>query len=85
MGVIAKQRDDVRSEQQALAEWISKRDEELRLREANVRQEQAAATSREQAWQNTREGWMLEKLEAEAIIRDLLKRLESETETAIAG
>lgn len=85
MAAIAKQRDELRSEQQTLAEWVSKRDEELRLREANVRQEQAAATAREQAWQNTREHWMLEKLEAEAIIRDLLKRLEGETEATITG
>lgn len=82
--VITLQRDELRSEQQTLADWMTKRDEELRFREASLRQEQASSSAREEAWKNTREGWMLEKLEAEAIIRDLLKRLEHENATAAA-
>jgi hypothetical protein len=80
--VIATQRDELQAEQQTLADWMTKRDEELKSRAALVRQEQATATAREQAWQNMRESWMLEKLEAEAIIRDLLKRLDSENRSA---
>lgn len=77
--VLVTQRDQLRAEQQALSDWMTKQDEQLRSRDAKLRQEEASSTTRELAWQNTREGWLLEKLEAESIIRDLLKRLEAQS------
>lgn len=73
---VLQQRDQFRSEQQTLTEWVTRRDEALQQREYQAREEQAAVLSRDQAWQQTRDHWLLEKLEAEAVIRDLLKRLE---------
>ncbi|MDB5339095.1 MAG: hypothetical protein JWN70_4714 [Planctomycetaceae bacterium] len=74
---VLQQRDEFRSEQQTLAEWIAKRDEELAVRESQFREEQAVILAREESWQNTRDLWLHEKLEAEAVIRDLLQRLET--------
>lgn len=72
------QRDEFRTEQQTLTEWISQRDEELQFRAENFQAEQAAAIAREQSWQQARERWLQEKLEAEAVIRDLLRRVEQQ-------
>ena len=74
---VLQQRDEFRSEQQTITEWIAKRDEELAVREGQFREEHAAILSREEDWQRTRELWLHEKLEAEAVIRDLLERLET--------
>lgn len=73
---LLQQRDEFRSEEQTLSEWIAKRDEELQVREWEFREAQAAVLEREQNWRKTRENWLREKLEAEAVIRDLLQRLE---------
>ena len=74
---VLQQRDEFRAEQQTLAEWIAKRDDELSVRESQFREEQAAILAREESWQKTRDLWLHEKLEAEAVIRDLLERLET--------
>jgi hypothetical protein len=57
---------------------MAKRDEELQFRADNFKAEQAATLAREQAWQEARENWLQEKLEAEAVIRDLLRRVEQQ-------
>ncbi|MES2788703.1 MAG: hypothetical protein V4719_03705 [Planctomycetota bacterium] len=72
-----QQRDEFRSEQQTLTEWIAKRDEDVSRRENQFRAEQAVVLAREETWQKTREQWFHEKLEAEQIIRELLQRLET--------
>ena len=78
---LLQQRDEFRSEEQTLSEWFAKRDEELQIREWEFREAQAIVVDREQNWQKTRENWLHEKLEAEAVIRDLLQRLESDRPT----
>lgn len=74
-----QQCDEFRAERQTLADWMARRDEELRLRESEFRQERAVFDARESAWRAKREGWQREKLEAERIIRDLLRQLTNET------
>jgi hypothetical protein len=74
---VLQQRDEFRAEQQSFAEWIAKRDEELTVREGQFREEQSVILAREENWQKTRDRWLHEKLEAEAVIRDLLQRLET--------
>lgn len=76
---VLQQRDQFHTEQQTLTEWIAQRDEELQFRTENLKAEQAVTQAREEAWQQTRERWLQEKLEAEAVIQDLLRRLEGET------
>lgn len=76
---VLEQRDQFRTEQQTLTEWIARRDEELQYRTENFKAEQANIQAREEAWQETRERWLQEKLEAEAVIQDLLRRLEDQT------
>ncbi len=73
---VMQQRDEFRTEQQTLTEWIAKRDEELQFRAENFQADQAAVVAREQSWQQARERWLQERLEAEAVIRDLLHRVE---------
>lgn len=69
-----RQRTEFRSEQQTLTEWFSLRDQELRVREVNSQAAWATFAQREQAWQQTRDRWLREKLAAEAVIRDLLRQ-----------
>lgn len=76
---VLKQRGEFHAEQQSIAEWIAKRDEELRLRESSLKAIQQEAGARERNWQSTRERWLHEKLEAETAIRELLRRVEEQT------
>lgn len=75
---VLRQRDDFRAEQQTLTEWIARRDEELQQRANSFQAEQTTSQMREQAWQRARERWLLEKQEAETLIRDLLRQLEEQ-------
>jgi hypothetical protein len=74
---VLEQRDQFRAEQQTLSEWFTHQDEELQFRTDAFRDQQATVRAREQSWQQTRDAWLKEKLEAEVIIQDLLRRLES--------
>lgn len=74
---VLQQRDEFRSEQQTITEWIAKRDEELAVRENQFREEHAAVLIREANWQKARDLWLREKLEAEEVIRGLLEQLET--------
>jgi hypothetical protein len=71
-----RQKDEFRDERQTLTEWVAERDEKLRLREEEVGREAAALDSRDVVWRDVRDRWMQEKIEAEQIIRDLLKQLD---------
>jgi hypothetical protein len=69
------ERDEFRNERQTLTEWITERDDGLRLREEQLRKEAGALQSQEAEWQAIQERWIHEKVEAEEIIRDLLGQL----------
>lgn len=77
---VLQQRDEFREEQETLSEWMASRDEELQYRAETMQGERTEFQIREQAWQQTRERWLQEKLEAEEVIRDLLRRVEQQSE-----
>jgi len=56
-------------------EWISTRDQDLRVGEERLRLAAADAATRDSAWQSARDRWMHEKAEAEQVIRKLLAEL----------
>ena len=78
------QRDEFRSEQQTLSEWAATQERTLREREANLQGEADQLHFRESAWRSASQRWINEKIEAEAVIRDLLEQLTSLTEPTSA-
>ena len=68
-------RAEFHDERQKLMEWISTRDQELRIGEERLRLSAADAATRDAAWQAARDRWMREKAEAEQVIRKLLAEL----------
>lgn len=76
-----RHRDEFRQERQDLSEWISERDEQLRLRSEQLRFEAEQLAIRDAAWDQNRETWLQEKVQAELIIRELLLQLSDLTGT----
>jgi hypothetical protein len=70
-----RMRAEFHDERQKLMEWISSRDQELRVGEERLRLGAADAASRDSIWQAARDRWMQEKAEAEQVIRKLLAEL----------
>lgn len=68
-------RAEFHDERQKLMEWISTRDQELRIGEERLRLASADAATRDASWQAARDRWMQEKAEAEQVIRKLLAEL----------
>ena len=73
---VQEQRDEFRAERQLLVEWVATQEELLAGRERELHREREAVAQREAAWRATTERWTNEKLEAETLIRDLLKQLQ---------
>ncbi len=63
---------EVRSE---LSDWIAEREEKLRLKDVQLTEYEDSSDEREQAWRNAQRRWQNERIEAEGIIRDLLKQI----------
>ena len=59
-------------------DWIATRDKELLVTEERLRLESTELVVRDSAWQMTRDGWLIEKAEAEQVIRRLLMELGSQ-------
>jgi len=78
--VFQTQRDDVRSEQQTLSDWAATQERKLRARESDLQTQAEQLNVRESAWRAASQRWINEKIEAEAVIRDLLEQLTSLTE-----
>lgn len=78
--VFQTQRDDVRSEQQTLSDWAATQERKLRTRESDLQTQAEQLNVRESAWRAASQRWINEKIEAEAVIRDLLEQLTSLTE-----
>lgn len=76
------QRDEFRAEQQTLSEWATAHERTLREREAELQTQAEQLNVRESAWRSASQRWINEKIEAEAVIRDLLEQLTSLTEPA---
>lgn len=80
--VFQTQRDEVRAEQQTLAEWAASQERSLRAREGDLQTQVEQLHVRESAWRSASQRWINEKIEAESVIRDLLQQLTSLTEPA---
>lgn len=79
---VRQQRDELRAEQQTLTDWTAEQDRKLREREASLRHQAEQLDVRESAWRSASQRWINEKIEAEAVIRDLLQQLSALTEPA---
>lgn len=66
------QQKDFQQERQTLTSWIHARDEALSNKEREVEESRKLLVAQEQKWQAARDQWLIEKLEAESIIRKLL-------------
>ena len=80
------QREEFLKERELMTDWVKERDDLLKLREVSLRRGEEDLTMRETAWQKLREFWQTEKLQAERVIRDLLRQLEEqEVEPEVGG
>jgi len=70
-----RHRDEFRQERQDLSEWVAERDEQLRLRSEQLRYEAEQLAIRDAAWDEKRETWLQEHVQAEQIIRLLLQQM----------
>jgi hypothetical protein len=74
---LAKERNDLLYERQALAEWVAAQEQLLAGRAAALDRDHAALQSRELAWRQAEDRWHSERQQAETIIRDLLRQRET--------
>ncbi len=70
-----RQRSEFTDERQKLTAWITQRDEDLRLGEERLRIAANDAAANHTKWLTARDRWLLEKTEAEQLIRRLLSSL----------
>lgn len=70
-----KHRDEFRQERQDLSEWVAERDEQLRLRSEQLRYQAEQLAIRDAAWDEKREIWLQEHVQAEQMIRLLLQQM----------
>lgn len=78
-------RTEFLDERQKLMDWINTRDNELRVAEERLRISTADSTTRDCSWQTARDRWLLEKTEAEQVIRKLLIELGNQHRDAPAS
>ena len=67
-----------------LTEWVSQQEERLVQRGSELEELRQALAAREDRWRDSRDRWANEKLEAETVIRNLLRRL-SDKEAEFEG
>ena len=70
-----RQRTEFAEERQKLTHWFAARDEELRLGEERLRISAAESSSQHTNWLAARDRWLIERTEAEQLIRRLLSSL----------
>lgn len=73
---LQQQREEFLKEREMMTDWVKERDDLLKLRETTLRKGEEDLSAREVTWQKLREFWQMEKLQAERVIRDLLRQLE---------
>jgi len=79
----SRQRDEFVQERESLVEWVARQEEQLASREQELSREKASLDVREQTWRDASSRWTEERLQAESVIRDLLRQLgEREAPTA---
>lgn len=74
-GKLAEQRNEFLHERQVLVDWVGAQEEQLTQRDQELQQTKAELEQREQTWRTAADTWTREKLEAESVIRDLLRQL----------
>lgn len=67
--------EEFRNERQALVEWVSRQEQQFAEREQALAHELQSLETREQTWRAAADRWTQEKLQAESVIRDLLRQL----------
>ncbi|MGQ0635801.1 MAG: hypothetical protein ACT4QC_14415 [Planctomycetaceae bacterium] len=72
---LAEQRNEFLQERQTLVDWIALQEEQIARREQELNTARNELDGREQTWRTAADRWTREKLEAEAVIRDLLRQL----------
>ena len=72
---LERQRTEFAEERQKLTHWFAARDEELRLGEERLRISAAESSSQHTNWLAARDRWLIERTEAEQLIRRLLSSL----------
>ncbi len=75
-----QQKDEFHAEQQSLTEWAATEERRLREQATTLKTKTEQLDMRESAWRSASHRWVTEKIEAEAVIRDLLQQLTSLTE-----
>ncbi|RPI88902.1 MAG: hypothetical protein EHM42_03945 [Planctomycetaceae bacterium] len=71
-----QQRQDILDERKLLVEWVEQQEQQFAARAEGSRREKESLDAREQSWRESAEKWAREKLQAESVIRDLLRQLD---------
>jgi len=79
---MATERTDLLFERKTLAEWVASEEQRLAEHDRELDQQRAALVEREAAWRLAADRWQQEKLQAETIIRNLLRQLDETTVAA---
>jgi hypothetical protein len=81
---IQQQREEFRNERQLLVDWVSQQEEQLAQREQALAGQREAIQLRDHEWRSATELLTNEKLQAESVIRDLLRQLAEHEQGAAA-
>jgi hypothetical protein len=79
---MATERTDLLFERKTLAEWVASEEQRLAEHDRELDQQRVALVEREAAWRQAADRWQQEKLQAETIIRNLLRQLDETTVAA---
>lgn len=72
---LEQQHAEIHTERQALRDWLVEQESDLRQQAEATQAERQEYQVREQAWHALRDRWLREKIEAEEVIRELLRRI----------
>lgn len=75
---LIEQHEKLQQERQTLTGWLNTQTEQLRARAVELETGLQSQQIRERDWQAAHERWTADKLEAERVIRDLLRQLEDQ-------
>ena len=73
----AQKRDGFRTERDSFAEWAGRRETEMQTRQGELQKLYDALNHKEATWNDTRQRWRNEQIEASEVIRGLVKQLEA--------
>ncbi len=73
----SKRQQKIREEGNALANWIQEKENHLEVCESQIQADVETLKLQEQLWQAARDQWNTDRLQAEAVIRELVIQLET--------